>query len=296
MATPQQGGKGRGGERSDRSERRPREARESEFIEDVVKIYRVAKVVKGGRVMGWRLALAWALKADGRVRLSAIHKLLQLNRKTAGDNQQRPDRWAELDDALDEQLEHLREAIYRDGSIDFTWLDDRLKYWVKRDPELRSLEQLQRAANAAALEAEQAAVAAKARARAKSVTKLSKTLKGVRNKTAIVAAHKGAPVLAQELSGDGLRLLSLLVRAEAKETRLTENFYVEKKELGEALEECIALGLAIRSAPYLSKSAADPAIYPSPLGVRVYQEAVASKRIVVAKKTSVHTPRASPIA
>lgn len=231
---------------------------------------------KGGRVLGWRLYVAWALK--GQVRLCAIYKLLKFNRKTMGENQQRPERWCELDDELEQQLEHLREAIFRDGSLDIDLLDKRAKHWVKRDPELRELEELQRASERAAAKAESEAARLLEIARQKEIADLKYLLKGVKGKKAIVALHKGPKQVGGELSKEALAVLESVVKKEAKGIRRKASSFN-----ADGLKECLKLKLVREGTAYLQTDD-DPAIGPTAYGQQVFLACIEIGRIKRPKK------------
>lgn len=240
---------------------------------------------KGGRIMGWRLALAWALK--GSVRLVAVHTLLQLNRKTAGENQQRPEEWMKLNEDLEEELANFREAVYRDGCIDFKKTDKLLRDFIKSDPQLRTLEEQEKAHLKAAHEAESEAARLAALAEAKAIDRLKRSLKGVKGKQAILSEHKGSTQLAKEISEDCLRVVVKIVVREAKGGRYPASFFDKPDDHGAslafALQQCIKLGLAKKNEPHLSKSA-DPTITPTDLAQRVYVAAFKVGRLKKKKK------------
>lgn len=232
---------------------------------------------KGGRKMGWRLSLAWALKDI--VPLIALYQLLQLNRKTAGENQQRPERWAEEDDAIDENLAKLREGIFNTVTLDWKELDVQLGVWVKQDPVLRDQEEQRRSNDltkkrmlAVAAEIEEADRVRRAKA-------LKKKLKGVKAKDAIEAKHIGAETLAKSLSDDAIDVLAVLAKKEAKGLRPDRSTL---DPIG--LKECLKRELARVSVPHLSPPVDDPPIGITQFGARVCEAAIAMGRIKARKK------------
>lgn len=241
---------------------------------------------KGGRILGWRLALANCLK--GRVRQNSIRKLLGYNRKTMGENQQRADMWAEHDDehgdgSFGDLMERLRHAFEADYQVDAPALEKKLKHYVKIDPDLRRVEELNRERLTAAAEAEAAAIElesrAKERAREAKALAVGKALRGVKGAAAIVAEHRGATKLAEKISDAAMAVVEKVVKAEAKGARRT----MEELD-AQGLKEATKLGLVRESIPHLAPRPDDPPITPTDLGRRVFVEAVSQKRIRVKKR------------
>jgi hypothetical protein len=240
---------------------------------------------KGGKVLGWRLLVANALK--DRVRQSALAELLKFNRKTTGENQQRADRWAEYDDEFGdgefgELLADLRHAIIADSHVRVDEIDAKLSFFIKKDPELRELERIQREAEAAAAEMERDVAEAerrrKERERLAAANDLAKSLKGVENKAAILAKHKGPKHIAKKASDAALVVVEKLIKKASK------GVHPPTSALNaEGLQECLTLGLAKNAEPYLSKSE-DPMIGPTALCAQVYAEALAQGRLKTPKR------------
>lgn len=241
---------------------------------------------KGGRLLGWRLALANILK--DRVRQNSLRQLLGFNRKTMGENQQRCDAWAEHDDehgdgSFGRHMEALRSAVEAHSFVDRVALEKQLKAYVKLDPELRRLEEQKRAhelaeqealAAAASLEAAEAEQKAKAEIRA-----MAKTLKGIEHADAIIAERMGPKRLAKEITDPALAVIEKLAKADAKGARRNAS------ELNpQGLQECIRLGLARESIPHLAPRPEDPPIAPTDLGRRVFVKAVEEGRIKAKKR------------
>lgn len=242
---------------------------------------------KGGRILGWRLALANCLK--GRVRQNSIRKLLGYNRKTMGENQQRADMWAEHDDehgdgSFGDLMERLRHAFEADYQVDAPALEKKLKAYVKLDPDLRRVEELNRERLAAAAEAEAAAAdlerRAKERARDLKAQAVAKSLKGVKGAGSIVAEHIGAAKLAEKISDAAMAVVEKTVKAEAKggDRRTRDDLDAA------GLKEATKLGLVREAIPHLAPVPKDPPIAPTDLGRRVFLEAVKLKRIRVKKR------------
>jgi len=251
---------------------------------------------KGGRILGWRLALANVLK--DRVRQNSLRQLLGFNRKTMGENQQRCDVWAEYDDengdgSFGRHMEALRDAVTSHSYVDRQAIEAKLKAFVKLDPELRKLEEKRREHEAAALEAERAAAElqdrAKKRKRQADAASLEKTLKGVRNAKAIAAEHIGAERLALILSDAAIAVIEKTVKADMKAAEKTGKSGAkgERKLASEldpaGLKECMKYGLVLESIPHLSPRPSDPPIIPKDLGHRVFLAAVEAKRIKAKK-------------
>jgi len=240
---------------------------------------------KGGKVLGWRLLVANALK--DRVRQSALAELLHYNRKTTGENQQRADRWAEYDDEhgdgeFGDLLADLRHAIIADSHVRVAEIDAKLAFFIKKDPELRELERLQRESEAAAVEAERAADEAEKRRREKAklaaANELAKSLKGVEDKDAILAKHKGPKHIAKKASDATLAVVDKLIKKSAK------GIHPPTTSLNaDGLRECFKLGLARSAEPHLSKSE-DPMVGPTALCTQVYAEAIAQGRLKAPKR------------
>lgn len=252
---------------------------------------------KGGRILGWRLALANCLK--GRVRQNSIRKLLGYNRKTMGENQQRADMWAEHDDehgdgSFGDLMERLRHAFEADYQVDAPALEKKLKHYVRIDPDLRRIEEQRREHEAAAAEAEAAAAdlerRAKERARDLKAQAVAKSLKGVKGAGAIVAEHIGAKKLAATISDGAIAVIEKTVKADMKAVEKTGKADARgalklTSELDAAgLRECKKFGLVRESIPHLAPKPDDPPIAPTDLGRRVFLEAVKLKRIRVKKR------------
>lgn len=243
---------------------------------------------KGKDNLGWRLVLVNALK--DRVRGSALAKILGYNRKTMGENQQRVDAWIEHDEEhgagdFGELIAALRDAIKADAYVDIIALEPRIKAYTKLDPELRELERQKRAAEAAAIEAERIANELEARASgrkqrlAEKEKRLRYNLKGVPTKRAIVAQHEGPERTAKKLSDRGIAVIDKLVRSENRGIRPLGSTLD-----GLGLKECLALGLAREALPHLAPKTNDPPYGPTPLGQRVFLEAVQQGRITLKSK------------
>lgn len=232
---------------------------------------------KGKTEMGFRKVLTHILKPE--VRLHALHVILMMNRKTIGEDQQRPIIWSDLDDEFDAQLEHVREAVIRHISIDPGKFTSRLDYWVGKDPELRDLEKLQRQAELAALRAEQAAADIKERGRLSKVAELKKTLGRSHLAQRVEAEHLGPSSLSERISDEAIAVIEILVKREVKGQRPPASELNAK-----GLAECKRLGLARCAEPHLSK-AIDPKWGPTGLCAKVFEAALASGRIAKPKKS-----------
>lgn len=241
---------------------------------------------KGGRVLGWRLAASNILKDV--VRQNSARKLLGLNRKTMGENQQRCDVWADYDEEegdgrFGEYMAALRSAAIAHSFVEPEELNKRLKDFVRRDPDYRKLEQQRREHELAAAEADRAAEALEQAKRERkalaSAKQVAKSLKGATSKDAIVAGHLGPKRLANSISDAALAVVEKLVKAEAKGARRSTR---ELDPTG--LKECLKLGLAREAIPHLAPRPDDPPIAPTELCQRVFLEAVELKRIKIKKK------------
>lgn len=244
---------------------------------------------KGGRILGWRHVAANCLK--DRVRQNSQAVLLQFNRKTWGENQHRCDAWCEYDDEHEDGqlsvfIERVRHAIVADYQVDeatVEGLNAKLKFYVKKDPEMRALEELRREAIAAEAEAnaevKRLEAADKHTKRVASAKAVERALKGVKGASAIVAQHLGPKLLAEKLSEASLAVVEKLVKAEAKGARR------KASDLDKAgLKECIDKGLARIVQPYLAPMPEDPEISLTDLCQRVFVEAVEQKRLKVKKR------------
>lgn len=253
---------------------------------------------KGGRVLGWRHVVANCIK--GRVRRNSLAVLLgNYDEKLTGESQQRPDAWAEYDEEhgtgeFGALMAQMRDAIEADSHVDAPAMDAMVKVFSKLDPQLRKLEDQKRAHEYAAAEADKAAadLESKERERKQAAKRLveaaaiKKALKGVKGRDAIVASHLGPKQLAKTLSAEATEVVKIITIAEAKGVyRPTSQ--VEKKA-GDAgafgVKECLRLGLARQSQPYLAPPVDDPPLLPTELGMRVFDAAVKAGRIVLDKK------------
>jgi hypothetical protein len=222
---------------------------------------------KDARAIGYRKVMEYCLK--GLVSNDSLHKILKINRKTIGEDQQRPERWAEIDDEFAEQVEHLRNAIIGHVSINMELFEEKLLYFLEIDPKLRDEEKKERLAALGERRKEIATLAEKERGRVAGMEGLRKTLKGVKEAEAIIASHLGPKEVAKRLSRDGLAAIERLVKRYAK------GEHPRTSTLNEAgLKECLRFGLARDAEPHLSK-AEDRQMAPTPLGARVYSEALA---------------------
>lgn len=239
---------------------------------------------KGARPMSFRLVLAYSLR--GIVPSESAARILDINRKTFGENQQRPEVWANHDSeegrAFDRWLEHVSQAVYHHVSTNVPEFERLLAHFVALDVNLRKAEKLAKECRQAALEADQAADDLKRQARLKAADALGKTLKGVKNKAAIVAAQKGPAEIARALSDAGVAVVETLWAKEAKGERPPSSTLSR-----EGLAECIKLGLARSAEPFLSK-AEDPKIGPTGICGQVYLEAIALGRITKPKAKRAH--------
>lgn len=228
--------------------------------------------------MGFRIAVAHALKHE--VRLDALRILLQLNRKTCSENQQRPELWAEYDAEFDAAMEDFREVLYRHGRLDRERFAARTMHWIEVDPILRDLEKEEKEKQKTLSKKREADDWEAARARLEQIAALKAALKsgGVAAAEAIAAKHAGPEHLAKTLSDEAMDTLARIMKKEANGKRDPASEYD-----AEGLEECRKLGLARAIVPHLSKDP-DPGIGPTALAARVYVEAVATKRIVVKQK------------
>lgn len=222
---------------------------------------------KDKRAMGYRKVLEYCLR--GIVSNDHLSRILGINRKTIGEDQQRPERWAEIDDEFAEDIEHVRLAIIGHVSLNLERFEERLASWVEEDPELRREESKERAAALAQRRKDAANEADKERDRIKQVGQLKKTLKGVAGASAVIAEHLGPRELARRLSPEALAVIETLTKQAAK------GAHPKRSTLRSGgLAECHKHGLARLAEPYLSR-ADDPMVGPTPLAGRVYLEAIA---------------------
>ncbi len=222
---------------------------------------------KDKRAMGYRKVLEYCLK--GLVSNDHLSRILGINRKTIGEDQQRPERWAEADDEFAEDIEHVRLAIIGHVSVNLERFEERLAAWVEEDPELRREEAQTRAEALARRRKDAAAAAEKERARIREVGRLKKTLAGVPSAAAVIAEHLGPRELARRLSAEALAVVETLTKQAAK------GAHPKRSTLrADGLAECHKHGLARLAEPYLSR-AEDPMVGPTPLASRVYLEAIA---------------------
>lgn len=252
---------------------------------------------KGNIKMGWRHLIANSLKTV--VRQNSLAKILKLNRKTMGENQQRPDAWADYDDEhgtgeFSCLLADIRDAILADAKVDVQGLETYLKAFIKLDPELRRIEEQARACENAAKEAEAAAEALEAKQRAREANEkreartkaVAKALKGVAGKSAIVAQHQGAARLAKSLTDAAIEVVETLTKLEARGVRKGANAY-DKDGYNifdaEGLKLCFKRGLVREGYVHLQAAGVDPPIAPTDLCQRVFVEAVKIGRISVKK-------------
>lgn len=225
---------------------------------------------KGGRKLGWRLVIVNVLK--DRVRQNSVRKLLNLNRKTCGENAQRPDCWADHDDEFGDGifgdlLARFREAVHADACVDMPALDEKVRSYAKIDPDLRKLEKQRKAHEEAALEAERAADAIERAAEARRVAK-----------------RQGAPYIARTASDAAIAFAAELIRLDVKGARKNRSAFDTDKHR-DGFAECEALGLTAESVPHLAPRPADPPILPTDLCRRVFVEAEKLGRIGKKKKT-----------
>lgn len=220
---------------------------------------------KGKVKLGWR-KVVFNLCKD-RVRQNSLHKLLKFNRKTVGEDQQRPDVWAEMDPEFDELLATLRHAVEADAHVDVDAIEAKLKEFVLADPDLRKLEQRAREHEAAADEALAAAEALDAR---------RKRIKRLSSASETKASHLPNAV-AKRLSHEALAVLERLMKKKAK------SIHPRASELNAAgLAECVQAGLAKDAEAHLS-NATDRQHAPTAFGTRVYLEALAQDLIAKPK-------------
>lgn len=225
---------------------------------------------KGKRPMGFRLILSYAIR--GLVPSETAARILDINRKTFGENQQRIEIWMnhESDEGaeLDAQLEHVTSAVYHHVMTKVPEVVRLVDHFVAIDPGLRALE---KEAAAAALAAERAAQAIADRQEARRIRSagaMKSKLKGVATKEAIVASHKGPIAIAKEASPEALATLAILARNAAKGAKTVHS------ELNAAgVDECLRLGLAQDAEPHLSM-AKDRARGITAFGAKVYMEAI----------------------
>lgn len=238
--------------------------------------------------MGWRICVSHALKHE--VRLDALRLLLQLNRKTCSENQQRPELWAEYDAEFDADMEDFREVLYRHGRLNRERLAARIVHWVAVDPILRDLEKEEKEKQKTLGKKREADDWEAARARLEQIAALKAALKsgGVAAAEAIAAKHAGPEHLAKTLSDEAIDVIKDMIAHESANAKLVKKGRMAERKVAsdydtEGLEECLRLGLARAIVPHLSKDP-DPGIGPTALAARVYVEAVATKRIVVKEK------------
>lgn len=229
--------------------------------------------------MALRIAVASALK--GEVRLESLRILLQLNRKTCSENQQRPEIWAEYDPEFDAHMENFREVLYRHGRLDHEAMSERLLHWIEADPILRDLEKEEKAKQKILAKQREADDWEAARARLEQIAVMKTVLisGGVAEAEKIAAKHAGPEHLAKTLSDEALSVLDRIVKKDDKGKRETASYYDDG-----GLAECMRLGLARDAEPWRPKGApapSDPVVGPTDLAKRVFVKAVAIKRIVV---------------
>ena len=231
---------------------------------------------KGKRPMSFRKVLCHALR--GVVRLEDLAAVLDMNRKTVGEDQQRPLKWAEEDDAFDRELEHVSQAVNFHVITDKTLFEERLAHWTEQDVNLRKLEKQQKEHERAAREAEAAAEELEERAKVRAAKATKKLLRGVADASALEAAHMGAKAVAKRLSAQALSVLASLGRADDRGDRRTAG------ELnGPGLDECKKLGLARSAEPFLSE-APDPRQGITAFGKKVLEKAIELELVKPAKK------------
>lgn len=229
----------------------------------------------GRRAMGFRKIMCSALR--GVVPRDSLAKILGINSKTMGEDQQRPDVWAEDDEGFAIQNEHLRQAVIGNAMLEVAVMEERLEELVRTDPERRTLEKQQRLHELAAKRADLAAAELKSRAKARAVeTDLRKALGNAPNADAIIAKHKGAKAVARDLSESGVAAIEVLAKLAADKRKPRRALTSELNAAG--LKEALRLGLAHNAEPYMS-AAPDPQIGLSELGGRVYLECVALGRV-----------------
>lgn len=239
---------------------------------------------KGARPMGYRHILAWAL-AD-IVPQQSFARYLGINRKTWGEGAARPDRWGEEDEAFQEQLERLRQALVGHATQDVVFINERVEYFVVEDVSLRALEQRRKEHLQAAQAAERAAAELDARAKVKRLAPMAKTLHNHPDRDAIIAKHVGPKAIAKQAGKEALAVLEALYTREQKlcdDTKRKVTRLVESEVDPFGLKECLRLGLAAYAEPHLSK-ATDKMIRPETFGLSVYLEAIASGDIVKPKR------------
>lgn len=240
---------------------------------------------KGKVKLGWRLLVLNMLR--DRVRQSSIKQLLKFNRKTVGENQQRADSWAELDEEFDALLSDLRAAVIADYHVDAPALEAKLKAFVLADPDLQRLEEQKRASLAAAEEAEAAAERHEAkkreakRAEKMKVSPLTKAaLKNVPDADAIQARYKGPAVIAKKISDEAVSVIAaLLTSAEGRKPASALN--------ASGLKECAKLGITRLAEPSQPKGAppvADPRHGITAFGQLVGAQALEQGRIKKKKR------------
>lgn len=232
----------------------------------------------GRRAMGFRKLMCSALR--GVVPRDSLARILGINSKTMGEDQQRPDVWAEDDEGFAIQNEHLRQAVIGNAMLEVAVMEERLEELVRTDPERRTLEKQQRLHELAAKRAELAEEDLRSKAKARKVeTDLRKALGNTPNAEAIIAKHKGARAVARDLSEAGVAAIEVLAKLAAK----SKSRRALTSELNAAgLKEALRLGLAHNAEPYMS-AAPDPQIGLSELGGKVYLECVALGRVQVRK-------------
>ncbi|MFZ2738959.1 MAG: hypothetical protein WAY02_12095, partial [Burkholderiaceae bacterium] len=114
---------------------------------------------KGARPKSFRYLLFACLRARCQVPLNSLAAIVGINVKGVGEDSQRPEKWAELDDEFAGLLDHVSEGMYHfaQSKLRASEMEERLAHWRGRDQDLRELERLARAHERAALEAETAA-------------------------------------------------------------------------------------------------------------------------------------------
>lgn len=239
---------------------------------------------KGGAELGFRHVLLHCLQ--GIVPQQVVADCVGLNRKTAGEGAARPSAWADEDEWFSEHLERVRQIVVGYASLDEATFAERIQEFVATDPERRrAAERLKAECEAAAKKADAAADKLE-RQRLDRLSDLRKSVRSHPRRDAIIAEQEGPKQTARKASEAALVVLEAL---SIREPQLCDDKRkkVSRLTMGElntaGANECIRLGLAQSAEPYLSKSN-DPMVKPTPFGLRVYLEAIASGRVKPVKR------------
>lgn len=227
---------------------------------------------KGKRPMSFRFVLAYSLR--GLVPSESAARILDINRKTYGENAQRPEVWANHDSeegrAFDQWLEHVSQAIYHHISAKVSEGEALLAHFVDMDVELRRLDKQRKEHEKAEAEALKAAAELEERKRLRAAKGLAKALKGAPNAKAIVAEHLGPRRVAETMSPAGLAVIEKLALARVKDPNARK---LTSELNASGLKETLDLGLTFIAEP-TGANAPDPRIAINASGLRVFEEAV----------------------